>query len=182
MKNIALIGFMGAGKTTVAALLSKELNLSLVETDIAIIRLSGLTSVNDIFDKKGEEYFRELEKKVIAEVTKNNNQVISCGGGVISSAESMQALKNNAIVIFLHASFDEIKDRLKNSTNRPLFRHEEKAMLVYAERLPIYERYADEIIDTDNKKPEEIVQYIINKYKNNETIRNQKHLANIRQC
>lgn len=164
MKNIALIGFMGAGKSTVAALLAKELNLTLVETDIEIVRLSGLTSVNEIFDKKGEEYFRELEKKVIAEVAKNDSQVISCGGGVISSAESMQALKSNAIVIFLHASFDEIKERLKTSTNRPLFRHEEKAMLIYAQRLPIYERYADEIINTDSKKPEEIVQYIIDKY------------------
>lgn len=164
MKNIALIGFMGAGKSTVAALLAKELNLTLVETDIEIVRLSGLHSVNEIFDKKGEEYFRELEKKVIAEVAKSSNQVISCGGGVISSAESMQALKNNAIVIFLHASFDEIKERLKNSTNRPLFRHEEKAMLTYVQRLPIYEQYADEVIDTDGKKPEEIVRYIVDKY------------------
>jgi shikimate kinase len=164
VKNIALIGFMGAGKTTVAELLAKKLKADLVETDSDVVRLSGLSSVSEIFDKKGEGYFRELEEQVITETVKKGNNVISCGGGVVSHKNTMEILKGNADVVFLHASFDKIKERLKNTTTRPLFRQEEKAMLLYAERLSIYHRYADEMIDTDDKTPEEIVQIIIDKF------------------
>ena len=161
MKNIALIGFMGAGKTTVAEVLAKKLHYTLIETDGEILSLTDSSSINDIFDKKGEEYFRKLEKNVIAEIVKSNKQVISCGGGVISSSESMQLLKQNATVVFLHAHFETVKLRLKNTTTRPLFRQEEKAMLLYAQRLPVYKQYADLVIDTDDKTPQEIAEIII---------------------
>jgi len=164
MKNIALIGFMGAGKTTVASLLAKELDANLVETDSKIMKMAGLSSVNEIFDTKGEAYFRKLEKQVIMDSVKEVNAVISCGGGVVSDIESMEILKKNAIVVFLNTSFNVIKNRLQHTDIRPLFRQEEKAMLLYAERLPLYQRFADEIIDTDKNIPEEIVQMIINKY------------------
>jgi len=164
MKNIALIGFMGAGKSTVAAILAEKTHRTLVETDGEILSVSEFSSVNAIFDKRGENYFRTLEQNVIAEIVKRDNQVISCGGGVISSKESMELLKKHAKVIFLHASFEAIKARLKHTDTRPLFRQEEKAMLLYANRLPIYEGFADVTIDTDDKTPEEIVQLIIDKY------------------
>jgi shikimate kinase len=164
MKNIALIGFMGAGKSTVASLLAKELNEELIETDAEILQQAGLSSVNEIFDTKGEDYFRKLEKQVIKDSVKKGSSIISCGGGVVSDIESMEILKANAIVIFLNTSFNVIKDRLKHTDIRPLFRQEEKAMLLYAERSPLYRRYADEIIDTDAHSPEEIVQMIIDKY------------------
>ena len=92
---------------------------------------------------------------------KNDNQVISCGGGVISSPQSMNLLGENANVVFLHAHFETIKSRLKNTTTRPLFRQEEKAMLLYAQRLPLYQQYAGIVIETDNKSPEEISKMII---------------------
>jgi shikimate kinase len=164
MKNIALIGFMGAGKSTVASLLAKELDEELIETDAEILRLAGLSSINEIFDTKGEGYFRKLEKQVIKDSVKNGSSIISCGGGVVSDVESMEILKANAIVIFLNTSFNVIKERLKHTDIRPLFRQEEKAMLLYAERSPLYRRFADEIIDTDAHSPEEIVQMIIDKY------------------
>jgi shikimate kinase len=164
MKNIALIGFMGAGKSTVAALLVKELNATLVETDTEVLHLSGFESVNAIFDTKGEEYFRQLEQKAIIKSVKEGNCVISCGGGVVSSKENMDILKGNTFIVFLNASFEAIKLRLKNTDTRPLFRQEEKAMLLYAQRLPLYQQCADEIIDTDNKKPEDIVNLILEKY------------------
>ena len=106
MRNIALIGFMGAGKSTVAALLAKELGEELIETDAEIMRLAGLSSVNEIFDTKGEEYFRKLEKQVIKDSVKGGSSIISCGGGVVSDVESMEILKANAIVIFLNTSFN----------------------------------------------------------------------------
>ncbi|MGP8216083.1 MAG: shikimate kinase [Bacteroidia bacterium] len=165
MKNIALIGFMGAGKSTVAALLARELDATLVEIDNEVVRLSELDNVNVIFDKKGEIYFRELEQEAIKEAVKNNNCVISCGGGVVNSIENMEILKANAFVVFLHASFDAIKSRLKNTDTRPLFRQEEKAILLYAQRLPLYQKFADTIIDTDDAKPERIVKLILKKYR-----------------
>jgi shikimate kinase len=164
MKNIALIGFMGAGKSTVAELLAKKLNANLVETDTEVLRLSGFSSINEIFDEKGEEYFRELEERAIEAAVKAGNTVVSCGGGVINKKQSMEVLKGNADVVFLHASFEKIKDRLKNTTTRPLFRQEEKAMLLYAQRLSSYRDYAHDMIDTDDKTPEEVVQIIIDKF------------------
>ncbi len=165
MKNIALIGFMGAGKSTVAELLAKRLNATLVETDMEVLRLSGFPSVNSVFDTEGEEYFRTLEQEAIRESVKLGNCVISCGGGVINSAQNIEILKGNAFIVFLHASFTSIKQRLKNTDTRPLFRQEEKATLLYAYRLPLYKQCANLIIDTDDKKPEDIIKVILEKYK-----------------
>ena len=165
MKNIALIGFMGAGKSTVAELLAKKMNATLVETDMEVLRLSGFPSVNAVFDTEGEEYFRTLEQEAIKESVKRGDCVISCGGGVINSAQNIELLKGNAFIVFLHANFDTIKQRLKNTDTRPLFRQEEKATLLYAYRLPLYKKYANAVIDTDDKRPEEIVQMIFEKYK-----------------
>lgn len=164
MRSIALIGFMGAGKSTVAAMLAKELSMELIETDGEILKASGHNSVNEVFDKKGEDYFRKQEKEVIKEAVKQGNSVISCGGGVVMDKESMQMLKEKTILIFLDTSFDVIKNRLKHTDIRPLFRQEEKAMLLYAERLPLYRQFADDIINTDNHSPKEIVQMILDKY------------------
>lgn len=164
MKNIALIGFMGAGKSTVASLLAKEMNAELIETDGDIVRRSGHGSVKEIFDKKGEAYFRELEKEAIKEALEHDNTVISCGGGIVSDRESMELLKKRSIVIFLDTSFNVVKERLKHTDIRPLFKQEEKAMLLYAERLPLYRQFADDIINTDNHTPQEIVQMIMDKY------------------
>lgn len=167
MKNVALIGFMGSGKSTLAALLAKKLHAELVEVDDNIVRLSGYTSVNEIFDRKGEKYFRELEIKALATALNKTNQVISCGGGVVSSEEEMNMVKKNAMVVFLHADFKTVIQRLKDTHSRPLFRDREKAMALFAQRLPLYKKYADIEVETDDNSPEEIAEIIItrlNKY------------------
>jgi shikimate kinase len=163
MKNIALIGFMGSGKTTLAGLLADALHYNLCEVDNDIIGISGYSSVNEIFDKQGEEHFRGLEKIAIADALRKSNQVISCGGGVVTAPKTMELLKKNAIVVFLQADFKTITKRLKDTTSRPLFRDMEKAMTLYAERLPLYEKYADIKIDTDDRSPEEIAKMILPK-------------------
>lgn len=80
MKNVALIGFMGSGKSTVAAILAARLHAELSEIDDHIVRLSGRESVAEIFDKEGEAHFRVLEENALANVLKRAGQVISCGG------------------------------------------------------------------------------------------------------
>lgn len=161
MKNIALIGFMGSGKTTLAGILAANLHYQLREIDEDIVRISEYKNVNEIFANKGEEYFRELEKKVIADAVKKNKQVISCGGGVVSSKEIMELLKKNALVIFLHADFKTVTQRLRDTSSRPLFRDMEKAMALYAKRVPLYEKYADIKIETDHNSPEEVAKEIM---------------------
>lgn len=165
MSNIALIGFMGAGKSTVASLLAKQLNAKLVETDMEVLKLSGQESINAIFDVQGEAHFRELEKQALIKAVKEGNCVISCGGGMVTDKENIELLKKNAVIVFLHASFAAIKLRLKSTDTRPLFRQEERALLLYAQRMPLYQQCANIKIDTDNLKPEEIVKLIMDKYK-----------------
>jgi len=160
MKNIALIGFMGSGKTTLAGILAEKLGFNLCELDNDILATVGYSTINEIFDNHGEKHFREIEKKTIAKNVRKTNQVISCGGGVVSSIEAMELLKNSAIVIFLHADFSTITERLKNTDSRPLFRDREKAMALYAQRLPLYKKYADIQIKTDDSTPDEIVEMI----------------------
>lgn len=161
MKNIALIGFMGSGKTTLAGMLAAKLHYRLREIDEDIVRISDYASVNEIFDKKGEGYFRELEKKVIADAMKKTKQIISCGGGVVLFDEVMKLLKANAVIVFLHADFKTVTQRLKDTSSRPLFRDMEKAMALYAGRLPLYEKYADIKIETDHNSPEEVAKEIM---------------------
>ena len=161
MKNIALIGFMGSGKTTLAGILAANLHFSLREIDEDVVRHSPYSSVTEIFDKKGEEYFRELEQAIIADAVKKDQQVISCGGGVVLFDEVMKLLKNNAVIVFLHADFKTITQRLKDTSSRPLFRDMEKAMALYAKRIPLYEKYADIKIETDAQTPEQVAEKII---------------------
>lgn len=160
LPNIVLIGFMGAGKTTVGKLLALELQLTLIETDNEIIKRSGLSNVNEIFEKRGENHFRELEKEVLHDLAKQSNSIISYGGGAIVHSESMEALKENSTVIFLSASFKTIVKRIENEVTRPLFNDIEKAKQLYAQRRPLYEKYADAIIETDNFSPEKITELI----------------------
>jgi len=162
-RNIVLIGFMGAGKTTIAKLLSEKLRLHQIETDDEIVVRSGFTTVNEIFEKKGEVFFREIEKEVISDFALKTNCIISCGGGAINSQENMNVLKENGNIMFLSASFKTITGRLQNQQSRPLFADKEKAKNLYQHRLPLYKKYADEIIITDNLTPDEVTELISSK-------------------
>lgn len=166
-KNVVLIGFMGAGKTTIGKLLAQKLKLPLLEVDDEIVKRSGLDSVNEIFEKKGEPFFRELEKAVVIDFSKKPDCIISCGGGVVSSSENMEVLKRNGIIISLSASFEAITNRVEKQTSRPLFKNREKAHELYTQREPLYKAYADAIIETGNHTPGEIAKTIVNILPNN---------------
>ena len=161
--NIILIGFMGAGKSNVGKLLAESLQLPFFETDDEIVKRSEFKSVNEIFEKKGEVYFRVLEKEVLHDLSRQNNCIISCGGGAIIHSENMEALKENGIIIFLSASFETIANRIKEEATRPLFKDMEKAKQLYTERQSFYEKYADEVIATDALSPQEVVESILTK-------------------
>ena len=117
--NIYLIGFMGVGKSTVAKMLSDKLDFELIDTDIEIEKREN-RSINEIFSQEGEEYFREKEKELIEELSKKDNMIISCGGGIIKSDVSIANMKKSGSVVLLEASPEIIYNRVKDDNNRPL--------------------------------------------------------------
>jgi len=149
--NIALIGFMGAGKTAVAKILAGKLGKKLVELD-SLIELKAGKSIPDIFRQDGEIAFRELEIETTREVATGNNQVIACGGGIVLNKINIDRLKERAVVVYLIASPDAILQRIgADNTARPLLAKGDKALTIRQMlefRQPFYERAADIKIDT----------------------------------
>jgi shikimate kinase len=149
--NIALIGFMGAGKTAVAKILAGKLSKKLVELD-SLIELKAGKSIPDIFQQDGEIAFRELEIETTRKVAEGNNQVIACGGGIVLNKINIDRLKERAVVVYLTASPDAILQRIgADDTARPLLAKGDKALTIRQMlefRQPFYERAADIKIDT----------------------------------
>jgi shikimate kinase len=158
--KIVLIGFMGAGKTTVAKLLAEKLKLEFIDTDALVIKKSGRSTGKEIFEKDGELSFRELEIAVAKELKNKKNAILATGGGVVMNKIILDYLGQDGLIIFLKTSFDESKNRVLESL-RPLFQDAVKAKELYNFRLPLYEHYANIILETDNKTAEEVATIIL---------------------
>ena len=114
--NIALVGMMGCGKTTIGKLIAKDLNFSFIDTDKLIVEKEN-RSINKIFEENGEEYFREIETSILIKTLNNDNQIISTGGGIIKKDENIKLLKEKSIVIYLKADDKTLYERVKNNNN-----------------------------------------------------------------
>ncbi len=119
--NIVLTGFMGTGKSEVGKLLSRKLGWQFFDIDELIEKRQGM-KISDIFEKKGENFFREIETDTIKEFSKNENAVIACGGGAVLRAENMSALEDNGVIVCLIAQPEVIYERLKEDNTRPLLK------------------------------------------------------------
>lgn len=161
--NIVLIGMMGCGKTTVAKELAKQLtDFKYIDIDEEIEK-STQKKISEIFLRHGEPFFRMLETDKIKLICKNDNQIISAGGGAYEREENREILSKNNLVIYLKTSPDEIYTRIKNETHRPLLKKNfsvEKITEIIKNREPNYSK-AHKIIDTDSKTPYNIAQEII---------------------
>lgn len=166
--NIALIGFMGAGKTAVGRVLAEKLNKKLIELDSLIEYRAG-KSIALIFQENSEIAFRELEIDVTKEVATGKNQVIACGGGVVLNKINIDRLKEESMVVYLTASPDVILQRVSaDNSVRPLLKKSNKATAIkelIAFRQPLYERAADIKIDTSKLDIEAVAQQIIARLK-----------------
>jgi shikimate kinase len=161
--NLVLCGMMGSGKSTVGKLLAKITSWEWVDTDELIVSRYG--KITDIFEQKGEGYFRALETKIVQELAKKDRLVISTGGGLVLKEENVSLLKKNGKFVYLRAKKETLALRLAVDKDRPLLQTsetlDEKLARLLQERGEIYEGVADSIIDVDEKAPADIVKEIL---------------------
>lgn len=162
---IILIGFMGAGKTTIGQLLGQITGLPVIDTDITIVEQEKRT-INTIFNQHGEEYFRNVESRVLRQVV-NENAVITTGGGIVLRAENRQLLKETGSTFFLECEPNVVVERLAEDDTRPLLKNKSLAEItqMYHNRLPLYKECATCTIDTSTLTMEEVTELILKRMK-----------------
>ena len=163
IQNIFLIGFMGAGKSSIAKELSKKLQMNIVEMDQRIVQEQGM-SINEIFEKYGEDHFRDIESQLILDLGNTEPVIVSCGVGVVIRQENSQYMKKSGKVVFLTAKPETIFERVRYSKERPILNGNMNVEFIadlMAKRLPLYEAAADVMIHTDGKTVAQIAEEII---------------------
>lgn len=164
-KNIALIGFMGSGKTTVSKVLAKMLNCPIKDVDQFVVEQNHM-KISDMFQQYGEEYFRDKETEAIREISGQEGLVISCGGGSVLRDENVELLKKQGVIVLLKATPETIFSRVRNSTSRPILNgnmNVEYIAELMEKRRERYETVADLTITTDHRSIEAIANEIIEK-------------------
>lgn len=147
-RPVFLVGFMGAGKTSVARKLARMAGVASVDMDTYIERCEH-KRVKDIFAEVGEDGFRAIETQTLYELgMKKDPMVVSCGGGVVLRPENRKALSELGLVVYLSVTAAEAASRISDVSSRPLFGDLQNAQRVIDERLPLYEEVADVTIDT----------------------------------
>ena len=151
--NIVLIGYMGAGKTTVSDYLSTMFDMDIIEMDQEITDREEM-SIPDIFATYGEEYFRDLETSLLVELQDRKNVIISCGGGTALRENNVAEMKKSGRVVLLTASPETIYERVKDSDDRPVLKGRKNVdgiAELMEQRREKYEAAADIVVQTDHK-------------------------------
>lgn len=163
--NIVLIGFMGAGKSTISEFLKTAFAMDVIEMDKIIAEREGM-SISDIFEVYGEQYFRDLETNLLIEMQSRTNVVISCGGGTPMRECNVVEMKKNGRVVLLTAKPETILDRVKDSHDRPLIENNKTVPFIaelMEKRREKYEAAADIVIETDGKDELQICEELIHR-------------------
>ena len=151
MKNIVLIGMPACGKSVTGVVLAKTLRKQFIDTDLLIQEVAG-KGLQNIINEDGIDKFKELEEKVLSEL-EAENAVISTGGSAIYYDGAMQHLKENGTVVYIKANLKTIKSRLRNIKTRGVAMGKGQTLDdLYKQRVPLYEKYADITVITDNKR------------------------------
>ncbi|MED9970044.1 MAG: shikimate kinase [Ruminococcus sp.] len=152
MNNVVLCGFMGCGKSTVGKNLARKTGRKFIDMDVYIENKQDMT-VSEIFDKYGEQGFRDIEHEVCKELAGMSNLVIASGGGAFTFDRNVKAFKGKDTIVFLDVPLRVIKQRLKNDTRRPLLQRPDKDRVMeelYNKRLPVYRAAADIVVKGEN--------------------------------
>ncbi len=164
MRNVVLIGMPGAGKSTVGVLLAKTLLMDFTDTDL-LIQKETKKALCDIINENGTEYFIRLEEEVILQQSFMNS-VIATGGSAVYGERAMKRLGESSVMVYLKVSLPELIKRLGDITTRGIAMDKDTGIPdLFAERSPLYEKYADFTIDCTDKTPEECVGIIAKKLK-----------------
>ncbi len=163
MKNIILIGMPGCGKSTVGVILAKTLGMHFVDTDL-IIQRQRHERLQQLIERYGIKRFEEMEEEALLSVTETEDTVIATGGSAVFCERGMKYLKETGICVYLEVPCDELKRRLSNIKTRGIAA--EKGMTIddiFAERSPLYEKYADLSVDCTGLHIEDITGIIADK-------------------
>jgi shikimate kinase len=157
IENIALIGFMGTGKSSVGHVLAGLLQFQMVDTDELIEQRAG-RRISDIFRQSGEARFRQYERQIVEELAQRQRMVIATGGGLAANQENLASLKQYGLVVWLWASPESIWQRVRHQTHRPLIETPDplgRIQQLLVEREPFY-RQADVLVNTELRAVREV--------------------------
>lgn len=166
LSNLALVGFMGTGKSSVGRLVADMLHFTFLDTDDVIEARAG-KPITDIFAQEGEPAFRERECRLVEELARRDNTVISTGGGLPINPANLASLKTHALVVCLWASPEKIWERVRHQTHRPLLKDPDppaKIRSLLAAREPFY-RQADVLVNTEMRSVKDVAQQIIHQFR-----------------
>lgn len=161
--NLVLIGFMGVGKTSVGKRVAERLGRSFIDTDTLIEEAHSMT-INEIFERYGETFFREKEKEVVARVSRLERCVIATGGGAVLDPENVARLKSGGLMIHLSLSPEKIFERIGRERTRPLLRKEDPKQVLetfYRSREVLYRTCSDLTVDRNGMDVEETAEKIL---------------------
>jgi shikimate kinase len=158
--NLVLIGMAGAGKSTVGPLLAASLSYGFVDVD-AVIEADQQQSLQELVDRHGADWFRRLEEKILLGLDLRRH-VIATGGSAVYGRAGMEHLQKNGVLVFLDVPLPLVEARVGDGASRGLARQEGQSVAhLFAERRPLYGRYADLRIECDGQSPEQVCEMIL---------------------
>jgi shikimate kinase len=164
-RNLALIGFMGSGKSCAGRLAADVLRFTFLDTDRVIEARAG-AAISEIFARQGEPAFREWEQRIVEELTRRSKTVIATGGGLPVNEANLQSLKTHALVVCLWASPETIWERVRQHDHRPLLNEPEPLERIrdlLAVREPHY-RQADVLVNTERRSVREVALQVVHQF------------------
>lgn len=162
VRSIILFGFMGTGKTTIAAVLAERLSWNLFDMD-ELIEQKEQKNIPEIFKIKGEEYFRGLERDLVIDLCRQKDAVIATGGGVVQNPDNIKDFHQAGLCVCLFEDLDVIYQRVKDNNKRPLIRGDdslEALSRLWKKRKKLY-RQIDVQMNCQNKSVDEVVDEIL---------------------
>ena len=164
-KTIAFIGMMGAGKTAVGRVVASKLNVPFLDADAEIEKAANM-SIQEIFIRDGEDFFRKREAQVILRLMKGSPSILSTGGGAFIQEANRQAISSLGVSLWLDVEIDLLWSRVKNKDTRPLLKSSnpfETLKLLHRERRPIYKKADISVKASSHYTVEDMAQKVINK-------------------